>query len=344
MMYAINTENIAQNLHPETTEPVITPGGDNWALEGVLDEAWVEENLISYENDLERAEELMLEAGWERGATDIWELDGEPFQVQMGTDAETPVLEQTVQDQLEAFGIEIEITASDEAAFQDRWEGSDQLEYIEEEYAGSGDFELWAGSDADANNVAGFYDALASHWQAGLSNVWWTRARNYYPHDVQEEGLEEYVGEGWIAAQYDIWEEWTIDLPPIGDPEGEPEPFNPSYTRGAVLWGPYTEADPQPDNPYYDAPHDETHEENAEYYWQKFAWATNYYLPVLPISLDNNQHFTNTANWHWPRDIDAEDNNHMWDYFGETYFVYPLVGMSNILANPDNPKDGASVE
>lgn len=345
IMYAIHTPDVAQNHHPTAAEPIITPGWDNWASEGVMTEDWALDNLFSYEQDLGRAEDLLHEAGFERNSNDIWEMDGEELQTLLPTQSETPAFEQTVASQLAEFGIILDVQPMDGSVFQDRFHGSDAEPPIEEEHGGSGDFDLWAYGDFPAHQMAGFYNGLSGHWLAGLNNGERMRARNYFDHDLQEAAIEEYTPAPpyWVGGQYWLWEDLTIDIPPIGQPDGTPEPFNPAYTWGAVNWGPLSPMDPQPENPYYDAPHDEPHAENAAYFWQKFAWTANYWLPVLPLVRTMSQHFVNTTNWHWPNELPGDDNEYMWDYFGETYLTFDLPGMNKIVADPDNPKPGANV-
>lgn len=340
-MYAMHTPDVADNIHPTATEAIVTPGFDSWAFDQWADEDWAEENLISYEQDLDRAEELMEEAGYERNAEDVWEKDGEPVEMTFATASETPRMEQTISSQLGEFGMEIDVQTFDAATYVERWTGTESNEYFEEDQ-GRGDFPMWAG-DWASGMPAGFFSGLETFWWTSQARTMQLRSRNYFPHDVQETAAEQYEDGGTVSGQYDLWQDFTIDIPPLGDPEGEPEPFNIVWTAARVNNGPLSAEDPQNDNEYYNPPHDEAHPENAEYYWRKLAWGINYWLPVLPVALNMEQHFFNRANWIWPDQTDDEENQAMWEYLGLNWDTNNLTGMGRVLANPDNPKDGAEV-
>lgn len=343
MMFALHTPDIAENIHPTAAAPIITPGWDTWASEAILDEEWARENLISYEQDLDQAAGLMEAAGFELNSNDVWEKDGEPLQAQLATNRETPAFEETVASQLREFGIDVHTQPYDNATFNDRAGGSDAVEYIEEEYAGAGDFDLWAG-DNFTDNLAGFYDSMWRHFYIANVHVTRTRARNYFAHDVQEEILQHFnPANGFIAGQTDLWLNQPLYIPPFGEPDGELEPFDPVYLAGMTAYGPKSYRDPFEESELYDPPHDEPHDENAEYFYKKFAWTVNWFLPGLPLVMNQNQHFLNTANWRWPNELGGEANEYMWDYFGVSTNARQLAAMNRVLANPDNPKDGANV-
>ena len=342
MMYALDANHIAQNVHPDAAAPIHTPGWDNWAAEAVLDEGWAEENLLTYEQDLDRAAELMREAGYERGSDDVWEKDGEPLEAELATDADAPIFETTVENQLSEFGIELSVRTYDTATFVERYEGSATDEWIEDPDEASGDFDLWV--DTIGGESAGFYTSLQGLWWTMLANRWESRARGLFAHEDIEDALANYIEAGWVAGMYDLWEVLTIDIPPIGEPDGTPEPFNVAYTTGRVNVGPVAAEEPQPDNPYYDTPFDELDERNFDHYWQQVIWAGNWHLPVLPIVRLENQAFVNTENWIWPNQVDDhgifED---MWEYYGIAFDSFNLAGGGEILADPNNPKEGAEV-
>ncbi len=336
MMYALYKPDIAQNIHPNATTPITIPGWHTWAADAVLDEEWALANLIDYTQDLDRAAELMIEAGYERGPNDVWEKDGEPLQATIATVSESAAFESTVASQLGDFGMEIGYQVYDQALFEERRVGSEQLESIEEEYGGRGDLEIWA-NDGPSRATAGYYNGMGTFLWNSQARTDRVRAHNFFDHEAQEATLPEYNESGWVEGQYPLWKEWTVDLPPLGDPDGPREPFNPAYTRGTVSSGPDDFDSPQDHNPYYNPPHDEPHPENADYFWQMLAWTLNWWLPVMPVVQAESQHFINTANWHWPTD------HYMWEYIGMQWFGSDLIGMNRVSANVDDPKDGAEV-
>ena len=332
MLYALDTEMIAQNIHPTVTQPVTTPGWDTWAADSVIDQAWAAENLIEYPYDPATAAEKMREAGYEMDG-DRWHRDGEMLKVGFGSDIEYPPVriqvfdggefEQSVHDQFTEFGFEVTYTSIQRVMFAERWQGSDRAEPFEAEFAGNGEYDLWTGRGYD-NQVAGYYHGIAEHFSAGLSRRERVRARNYFEHDVQEAALQEYADDGTIDGRYELWKEWTIALPPTGEPNGPREPFNPAYTWEVAKRRPAGVTDPQLDNPYYDPPRTEPHEDNASYFWQQFAWTCNWFLPVLPVTKTMTQHYPNEVDWRWPTD------HELWRYLGMGWDGANLIGMNRI--------------
>lgn len=351
LQYAIDTVELAAQYDP-ADEPVLVPGGDLWGIHTVLEDQWIGGTLRSYERDLDRAAELLWAAGYERDAGGWWRREGSPLRLRLHTrwgDSITAMLDH----QLSEFGIELDVYAIGETidgdlpghrnpvsmpgeGFGRSWPGDETDEYLTEEYEGAGGPDAWAGEDA-GDGLAGTFDWLVRHWTDGLATRGDVRARNYFDHDSQETALQKYGETGWVEQNHSAWVDWTIEVPPIGDPDGDPEPFAPAYTAGRVLYSrSYGPADPQPDNPYYDPPRDEPHEENAAYFWKQFAWVCNWWLPVLPIHRFTTQHFRHGPRWIWPRDIPGEDNEYMSNYFGDGWATPTLVGMNKVLANPDH--------
>jgi hypothetical protein len=241
-------------------------------------------------------------------------------------------METTVVDQLSDFGIDAAFQTFENANFTQRVRGANVNQRIEDEYDGSGDFTVWSSAGPE-DAVAGHYKMLWHHWWWGLANARRVRRRNYFSHDTQETALAQYASNGWVRGNYPLWDEWTIDVPPIGDPDGERRPFNPGYTWGQVRTGPRTFDSSFEDNPHFDPPEDG----GIEYWTKQYAWLLNWWLPVLPLVLERNQSFLNTANWNWPTD------HHMWQYYNIGWDDDHLVGMNRVFANPDDPKSGANV-
>ena len=342
MMFAMNSNDIAENVHPTAASPVHTPGWDSWASEAIMDEEWAEENLINYEQDLDRAADLMQQAGYERGADDVWEKDGVPLEAQLATASDTPIFETTVASQLGDFGIELDVQTYDGATFVERFEGSESSERIENRDEASGDFDLWV--DFTGGVLAGQYTQFQDIWWTLLANRWNARAYGVYGHEGTEDIIEDYIDAGWIAGQWFHGEGASIEVPPIGEPDGELEPFSGLHTIGPYFTGEATPDEPHPEDDPYDPPHDEPNEENAIHYWRKLMWVGNWFLPVIPVVQTQTQSFMNTANWYWPpQQTDDEMWDYMWDYYGESFGIFDIIGTSGVVANPDNPKEGAEV-
>jgi len=108
--------------------------------------------------------------------------------------------------------------------------------------------------------------------------------------------------------------------------------------------GPIAPEDPQSDNQYYNPPDGEPSEANATHFWRMHAWLLNWYLPALPIALESSQHFLNTKNWLWPGDLSGEMYQRLWEDFTVGFMnVHNQTSVGGIRADPENPKDGASV-
>jgi len=297
IMYSLDTEAIASNVHPDATAAITTPGGDMWARDAVLSDEWVDQNLIEYSTDVEQANTLMEEAGW---TTDdgTWHKDGEPLEVQLPAVSESPVFETTVANQLQNFGIDIQVQTYDSATYQDRWD--------------NGEFDIWT-----IPWMTGFYNDAWDFWWHCCNSEWEMRTRNLYPEEDQEKAMEGYADSGWVAGQWGLWEDLTIEIPPVGKPDGELQEFAPSYMNGYTQRGPGT---------------------LDEELIKKFIWTANWYIPTVPVYRRENQHFMDEGHWHW------EQNHYMWDYFDVSIDTSRFLSMNWIRADPEDPEEGATVE
>lgn len=351
--HAIDPERLAVEF-PATAEPIQTPGGDTWRSQTVLDPEWADEALLSYDRDLERAAELMRAAGFERGNGDWWERDGRQVSVSLlsrwAEDSATVLLQTQLQDD---FGLEVDLRFLDEGryrawrgisptdpdvsvkqdpytqsmeVFNRRWHGDDTSAVIDEPYSGRGRADFWEGARVD-DRTAGLFVSLLEHWTDGLRTRAAVRGRNYFPHDIQEAGLQHYHENGRVQDRSGAWKEWTIDLPPIGDPTGDRAPFNPAYTAHLAQQRGSDPADPQPTNPYYNPPHDKRHPANRLYFWRLFAWAMNWWLPVLPYLRQREHHFVNASAWQWRREDGGTEAGEVREYFGESVTAPTMLSL-----------------
>jgi len=301
--YALNSEEIAKNVHPTATRPIAVPGGDTWARDAVVSDEWVEENLIDYSQDLERANQLMEEAGWTK-QDGTWHKDGEPFELVYPTEAESPVFETTVVNQLQEFGINIQVQAYDAATYEERLENDE--------------FYIWSGSW-----LTGFYNDVWNVWWHNTNGEWELYMRDIYPRDKYEKAVEGegfdsdgYSESGWVVGQWKLWEDLYIDVPPVGNPDGPREQVRPSYMNGYLLRG----------------------EGELDQEWiNKYMWIANWFLQMLPVYNQHDQHFIDTAHWNWPKD------HYMWEYLDISIHPADMLAMNMITADPENPEGGANV-
>lgn len=349
IMFALDKDSVADNINPTATKPVHTVG-QSWASDAVVDDEWIEENLIDYSQDLDKANEKMRQAGYEKSGG-VWMKDGESLKAQIATDSKVPFMETTVVSQLNSFGVEAELQSFDGATFTERWTGSEAGEMLETREEAVGDFDIW--SAVMGRNLAGQYVGQAKYWYETVNKGSRVRAQAFYDHDATEAGIfnEEaggfggsYAGGGtgysWSCAP-DCQTQWTIDIPPIGEPDGETQPFQATAVTNTVSFDAYTHQDPinQKDGiTTYNPPHpDQSHPENREFFFKQYMWLNNWFVPSFPLALKARQHFLNTANWNYP------DDSPMWQYYGMGWAADEIAGMGLLQANPDNPKEGANV-
>jgi peptide/nickel transport system substrate-binding protein len=116
--YAIDRENIADNIllgrGKASDGNALTPGL-----------AWRNDDIEGYSYDVEKAKELLSEAGWtDTDGDGILDKDGQPFKITLYTWPERPALpsiEQAVQSQLKEIGIEAEARIMEWDAISDRY-------------------------------------------------------------------------------------------------------------------------------------------------------------------------------------------------------------------------------
>ncbi|MFC4247774.1 ABC transporter substrate-binding protein [Natribaculum luteum] len=333
LLYALDKEAIAGNINPATTSAITRPGFDQWWVDEFVSEEWAEENLIDYSQDLDKAEEKMREAGFERGDDGWWEYEGERFQDEFSTNKNTPIFETTVANQLQEFGLDVQVQTYESGVYGENLQGLRENTYVDERYGESGNFSMYRANTADLQ--AGYFDALWHRtWWWSQARADWVRRNNWFSHETQESALDNYADNGYVRGQVSLWEDWTVEIPPIGEPGGELETFNPSWTWGQTRVGPYDFDSDFEDHPYMNPPDGGS----TEYYVKKFAWTQNYLVPNPPLARTANQHYINTTNWNLRTDEDA------WKFYGVVWELPAILGLNWPKADPENPKPGAEVE
>ena len=318
VMFAISSQEVANVTNLITTEPISIPGWHMHGAEEFLTEEWASENLIDYSQDLDTADRLMREAGFER-MDGMWTRDGERFHFDIATPDSSPVFEETVADQLQEFGIDARVRNFDSATFSNRVGGSDSVEFYEMQYGGAGDFTVWTNTSPHDTLAGWLPDELPGYWSSALSYIGNARMVNFFEHEFQEAEFVKFGSDGWSSApdaEEDARENFIIEIPPIGEPDGAPvHEFN---LMQEELDG-------------------ESIREDEVHRHQVNAWALNWWLPGLPIALEHDPHFLNSENWNYPTDLE------LWDYFGIGWNMNEVAGLNLIQADPSNPKSGATV-
>ena len=340
LMYATDRHAIAQNIHPETAAPILTPGWHHWGAAQFIDADWAEEHLTSYEYDLEVAEEHMELAGFER-IDDHWhDPDGEPIEDHIHTTASEPIFEETVAHQWREFGIDIETFVHEPASFQERWEGSE-----EPDVPGMGNFAV-SNVGWPSSGHAGWFSNLpyrgTKNW---IHNV---RARNWYGVEATEEiAAKEYRDDGYGTDRG--WDRMTIDLPPAGEPSSDERvPYAMHWAmercqRDVYDWTgdnqPIAEGRYEPD------------QMNVDNVRQAMAWTLNWFLYDLPMVRNSGQAFINSENFNWGQSIpqvdgiqtQVDDAHEMWEFFGSLSGPHYYPSNNWVWADPANPKIGGEV-
>jgi len=301
IMYALDKEAIANNVHQSATRGITVPGGQMWARDSVASDQWVQNNLIDYSQDIERADSIMQNLGYSRQG-EVWtDADGNQLQYQLPTTSDSPRYETAVAGGLTDWGIEVNVQTYDDATYQDKWE--------------AGDFRLWTTPYGSAH-LTGFYAGASEFWWDALNYNKELDSWNFFDQEAQEEVLEGYASNGWIAGQFRRWEPLEIMIPPVGQPDGELQAFKAPFQIGF----------------------NGTRSADTEEMHKKYLWTANWFLPSAPIFQRFNQLFLDTDHWQWP----TED--YMWTYLSISIWPDWMVGSGMVTANPDNPEEGATVE
>lgn len=293
IMYALNHEAIAKNIHQSTALPVENPGRDCWDSTEWASQDWLDTNLITYETNREKATTLMLEAGFTRDGNQWISPDGKPLELTIATKTDTPRWEPTVASQLSEFGIPTSVRSLSETEFSTRTD--------------AGDFSLWIDDTASMTNTAPnmlgiWYHALRKPGKYGI-----------YPKEQFVTGDFSVGGEP-VPKTEERWSDFTIEAPPVGEPDGPLREYTPAVLPLAI-W---------------------TNPPEAEFRRRVKTgmWLANWFLPILPITKKLEQHFIDEAHWLWPTDTPS------WKHFtGEGFRTRGgLFASGTVHANPDNPE------
>lgn len=299
IMYALDHEAIAANTHPTVARPVETPGGNCWDATDYASQEWIDENLITYTQNQEKAAALMRNAGYTREREQWSSAEGELLTLTLATPSDTPSWESTVASHLSEFGIQTSVKTLSEATFRERTD--------------TGEFPLWPTSLNSATNKA---PATLFVWNDVPQN---RHKYGIYPEEQFEAGTFSRWGTP-LPKTEERWSVFSIEAPPIGQPDGPLQKYHPSALSLMFASNPP--------------------EEEFRGRVKTGLWVANWFLPTLPITKKREQHFIDSAHWLWPTDTNS------WKTFtgGGPRFSWGIFASGNIWANPDNPEGGASVK
>lgn len=208
IMYALDHEAIAKNIHESIAEPVNTPGGDAWKATEYVSQDWIDENLITYPQNRERAAQLMRAAGYSKSGGQWVGVSGEPFTLTLPARSSPPRWEPTVAHQLSEFGIDTTVSTLDGTAFENRRK--------------KGEFNIWPSGGGLTGNAS------------GILNIWFLGATKdpymIYPNEQYKSG--EFTGNGVPKPRSkERYSVFTINAPPVGEPDSPLQ----EYPTG--VWG-----------------------------------------------------------------------------------------------------------
>lgn len=293
IMYALDQSKIANNIHQATALPVTTPGGDCWDATDYVSEEWIDENLTTYKQDHDKAASLMRAAGYTKNDGTWLNADGEPLTVSLPTPSGTPRWEPTVASQLTDFGIQTSVQAFKESIFEARKD--------------NGEFSIWAESGIATSNAS----LTLEFWYIGA--ILNPKVYGIYPRKQFSTGKFS-ERERPIPRTKERYEVFTIEAPPIGQPDGPLQEYHPSALSLFIF-----------NNP-----------PEAEYKRRvkTTMWLANWLLPTIPINKTLEQHFIDDAHWQWPTDTPS------WQTFSGVgqRSIEGIFASGTVRSTPDNPE------
>lgn len=297
IMYALDQPTIAGNIHQSTAKPVATPGGDCWDATDYVSQGWIDETLTTYSTNGEKAASLMRKAGYTNDGGQWQGPNGDAITLTLATTRDTPRWEPTVASQLSEFGIKTSVQSLSDSVFQDRVE--------------AGEFPLWARSGGSTSTAA----ATLAFW---LAPPKYRQQYGIYPEEQFETGRFSTEGDP-LPRTEDRWRIFTIDAPPIGQPDSPLDDYHPSALALAFHTNP-------------PAAEFRRRVKNA-------MWLANWFLPTIPINKTFEQHFIDDTHWVWPTDTPS------WQTFtaGGQRLVESILAGGKIRANPNDPEERAAV-
>lgn len=274
------------------SSPIEIPGAMG-GIDEILGDDFLEQ-LNTYPTDEERATELLEEAGFSKEGGTWMTPDGNEWSFRIQTDASVPHMETLLVDQLQSFGIGAELYTQDSAVLQQNKENGSY------DMAPDG----WGGERHSA--LAFFWWIPQNPVQRGIHGIWSDEQVQEWGEEVDQVTIDENGYAHNFLAQH-LRDYFTIEAPPVGEPDGELQEYDTAWAAMMLDWGLKLE-----DNSY-------------EELLKELAWIYNWYVPEFPINQEKGQKFHNTRDW-----IVPPSDSKMW-YRGPK----SLINSGHISANPD---------
>lgn len=309
-MYLLDTEAIVSTESRGLFEPVFIPGGDAWGAEEFLDDEFVEDTLNRYGHDPQRAAELFEEAGWTKEGDDWYLPNGERARIEIPTTERTPRWQVSVEDQLNAFGIEASVRIRSGEANQESFENYED--------------DWW--HDPGKPFVPGMghiFPSLTKRFAQIIAHGWWNQAHNIFPeaqieqtdYPPHEDPKKAYGFIRNTTPDPEGFGGFTIEAPEVGDWDGPTK----EWEAPGKAWVAFGTGD----------------RELVRDSLKELAWIVNWSLPGLPLAHARSPMTVNDSNWVIPA-TDSEE----WAPVGQDRVLFEhLIGMGDkVFANSDNPK------
>lgn len=297
LQYIIDREMITQAVSGETVieaNPVAVPGAMG-GLHDYFDDSFLNQ-LHTYGKDNEKATQLLQDAGFSKQGGSWHTPEGEPWSFKFQTSASVPQFETLVVQQLNRFGINAELYTMDNAVY--------------DETIKTGKHDLIKGSWGGE-----LHSALAFLWwipqnpvQRGIHGIWSDEQVKDWGQEVEHVNIDE-NGYAHNFQAEDLKDYFTVEAPPIGEPDGNLQEYDAAWAAMMLDWGYQFE-----DRAYDDV-------------LKELAWVYNWYVPEIPIHKERAQTFHDTSDWRVP----PMDNQKQWSRGFKS-----LINSGAINARPDN--------
>lgn len=176
-----------------------------------------------------------------------------------------------------------------------------------------GEFPLWHSRLNSTTNLAPY---TLSIWLAAATDH---EKYGIYPDEQFENGRFSRGGTP-LPQTEERYRVFTVEAPPIGQPEGRLESYH--LAELSLFF--------------------QTNPPEAEFQQRVTTgmWLANWYLPTIPITKRLEQFFVDEAHWLWPTETE------WWESFtaGSPVMWGEVFSHGTISANPDNPEEEASVD
>lgn len=255
--YVLDADQIVQNANPMRYEAVSVPGAHAFRARELLGVSFVDETLTDYAVDREAAAERMRAAGYTRSEGTWVDDANDPVRVPMMSFGPTDTLAATAREQFAAFGFEPRPLETD----------------VTPDGRRPAAFTTGFGTGFTFNAIGQLYELLADRESVA-------REHGIYPFAEIE--AADYDVDGYLRDGID---EFTIEAPPIGEPEGDLQRWDAARLARECGAAGSEEA-------YVDL-------------LRTLAWLYNWHLPVLPVANGYAMHFMNVERWDWP-DLSAD--------------------------------------